>query len=117
MEQILELDLSGRVTTNDEPSKEVPLDWDREFVPRLVDMWVNPAISASGVNVLVQCRWSRRLLALDLQHNNLDNDAARAIVKSPYLGNLKRLDLLAGNRFRGRVWQQVIERFGEEVVG
>jgi hypothetical protein len=59
----------------------------------------------------------RRVTELDLTDNDLDNDAARAIVRSPYLDNLKRLNLLAGNRFRGRVWQQVIARFGEDVVG
>ena len=45
------------------------------------------------------------------------DDAARALVKSPYLDTLKRLQLLEGNRLRGKVWQQVIERFGEDVVG
>jgi hypothetical protein len=60
---------------------------------------------------------ARLIASLDLRDNDLDNDAARALVRSPYLNNLKRLRLLEGNRLRGRVWQQVIERFGEDVVG
>jgi hypothetical protein len=68
------------------------------------------------VEALAQQRGARRIISLDLRHNNLDNDAARALVKSPYLDNLKQLRLLEGNRFRGKVWQQVIERFGD-VVG
>ena len=74
-------------------------------------------ITTAGVQALAQQRGARRITSLDLRNNDLDNDAARALVKSPYLDNLKRLQLLEGNRLRGRVWQQVIERFGEDVVG
>jgi hypothetical protein len=59
----------------------------------------------------------KRLTVLNLTNNNLDNDAALSLVNSPYLDNLKQLDLFQGNRFRGRVWQKVIARFGENVVG
>jgi uncharacterized protein (TIGR02996 family) len=83
----------------------------------LVELVQQPAITTRGVETLAQHRGARRITSLDLRNNNLDNDAARALVKSPYLDNLKRLQLLEGNRFRGRVWQQVIERFGEDVVG
>lgn len=75
-----------------------------------------PAITTAGLNALAWHRGARRITSLDLRNNNLDNDAARALVKSPYLDNLKRLRLLEGNQFRGRVWQQVRERFGEDVV-
>jgi len=78
---------------------------------------LKPKITTSGVEALARHRGVRRLTAIDLRNNDLDNDAARALVKSPYLDNLKRLQLLEGNRLRGRVWQQVIERFGEDVVG
>ncbi|HEY1187796.1 MAG TPA: TIGR02996 domain-containing protein [Gemmata sp.] len=78
---------------------------------------LEPVISTAGVEALVQHRGVRKITALILTNNNLDNDAARALVKSPYLDNLKRLDLLEGNRFRGKVWQQVLARFGEDVVG
>jgi uncharacterized protein (TIGR02996 family) len=76
-----------------------------------------PAISVPGVVALAGHMGMRRIAELILTNNELDNDAARALVKSPYLDSLKRLDLLDGNRFRGKVWQQVIERFGEDVVG
>lgn len=79
--------------------------------------YYDPVITTAGVAALAQHRGARRLTSLDLRNNDLDNDAARALVKSPYLDNLKRLQLLEGNRLRGRVWQQVIERFGEDVVG
>jgi len=78
---------------------------------------IHPTLAPSGLLALVSHKAMRRVTELDLTDNDLDNDAARAIVRSPYLDNLKRLNLLAGNRFRGRVWQQVIARFGEDVVG
>lgn len=78
---------------------------------------LEPVITTAGVEALARHRGVRRITSLILTNNNLDSDAARALVKSPYLDNLKRLQLLQGNRFRGRVWQQVIERFGEDVVG
>jgi uncharacterized protein (TIGR02996 family) len=76
-----------------------------------------PTIGLPGVHALAANKGMRRITALVLSNNDLDNDAARALVNSPYLDNLKRLELFEGNRFRGRVWQQVIERFGEDVVG
>ena len=76
-----------------------------------------PVITGAGVVALARHRGVRRVSFLDLRNNNLDNDAARALIQSPYLGGLKRLQLLDGNRLRGRVWQQVIERFGEDAVG
>ena len=79
--------------------------------------YYEPVITPAGVAALAQHRGLRRITELDLRNNDLDNDAARALVKSPYLDNLKRLQLLEGNRLRGKVWQQVIERFGEDVVG
>jgi uncharacterized protein (TIGR02996 family) len=78
---------------------------------------LRPVITTAAVVALAQHRGMRRIERLNLTHNDLDNDAARALVKSPYLDNLKRLQLLEGNRLRGKVWQQVIERFGEDVVG
>jgi uncharacterized protein (TIGR02996 family) len=78
---------------------------------------INPVITTTGVIALAQHRGARRLTALDLRNNDLDNDAARELVRSPYLDNLKRLRLLEGNRLRGKVWQQVIARFGDDVVG
>jgi uncharacterized protein (TIGR02996 family) len=83
----------------------------------LIDIVQKPAITTRGVEALAGHRGTRRITFLDLRNNSLDNDAARALVKSPYLDNLKRLQLLEGNRLRGKVWQQVIERFGEDVVG
>ena len=74
-------------------------------------------VTGPGVEALARHRGARRIDTLLLTNNNLDNDAARALIRSPYLENLKRLDLLDGNRLRGKVWQQVIERFGEDVVG
>lgn len=68
------------------------------------------------ISVLAHSREARRLTVLDLRNNNLDNDALRALAKSPHLNRLQRLYLSEGNTFRGRVWQQVLERFGPDVV-
>jgi len=83
----------------------------------LIDLRDRPVVNTAGVEVLAQCRGARRVRTLVLTHNRLDNDAARALAHSPYLINLTRLDLYDGNRFRGRVWQELIARFGEAVVG
>jgi uncharacterized protein (TIGR02996 family) len=83
----------------------------------LIDMNVEPVITAAGVEALARNRGARRITALVLTYNNLDNDAARALARSPYLVNLKRLEFRQGNNLRGRTWQQLIERFGEAVVG
>ena len=109
------LSVTRRVTT-------LYLDGDvREEVAASPGQWSDvhtaPAITTAGVEALANHKGVRRITSLDLRNNELDNDAARALVKSPYLDNLKRLQLLEGNRLRGRVWQQVIERFGEDVVG
>ena len=112
VQRVTEWDFSGRVEEAASEPDEVA-----EATYALIDMTQQTVITTFGVEVLARQRAARRVTALDLRNNNLDNDAARAIVRSPYLGNLKRLRLLEGNRLRGRVWQLVIERFGEDVVG
>lgn len=84
----------------------------------LIDLVTQPVITRAGVDALARNPGARRITKLVLTNNNLDNDAARFLIRSPYLINLKRLDLLEGNgdRIRGRTWQQVIERFGKGVV-
>jgi uncharacterized protein (TIGR02996 family) len=83
----------------------------------LIDMHVQPVITVEGVEALAGHRGARRIQSLILINNNLDNDAARALVRSPYLIRLQRLDLLEGNRLHGRTWQQLLEKFGADVVG
>lgn len=83
----------------------------------LIDMNVVSVITNEGVIALARHRGARRIETLILTHNNLDNDAARAIVQSSHLIRLKRLELLEGNRLRGRTWQQLLEKYGENVVG
>lgn len=105
----------ARVTELDLEGEEVRDDNDDGSAFTIFHL--EPVITTAGVAALAQHRGLRRIAALDLRNNDLDNDAARALVKSPYLDGLKRLQLLEGNRLRGRVWQQVIERFGDDVVG
>jgi uncharacterized protein (TIGR02996 family) len=104
--RVVELDLSGEEVHD---RSELGFDY--------ATYHIEPVITTAAVAALAQHRGLRRIERLDLRNNDLDNDAARALVNSPYLDNLKRLQLLEGNRLRGRVWQQVIERFGEDVVG
>jgi uncharacterized protein (TIGR02996 family) len=110
--QATELDLGGQ-------ERNLPADttFPTYIHSVLNEFVIEPVVTTAGVEALAQHKGARRLAALDLRNNNLDNDAARALVKSPYLDNLERLQLLEGNRFRGKVWQQVIERFGDDVVG
>ena len=75
-----------------------------------------PVVTVQAVEALVNAREARRLTHLDLRNNDLDNDAARAIVHSTNLIRLKSLLFTEGNQLRGRTWQQLLERFGQEVV-
>ncbi len=77
---------------------------------------IKPMITLSGVESLARHRGASRLIGLDLRHNQLGNDALRSLARSPYLDSLKYLRIAEGNQFRGRVWQLLIERFGELVV-
>ncbi len=82
----------------------------------LIDLNEQPVITLEGVEALARNRGARRITDLDLTHNNLDNDAARALLRSPYLLNLRHLHV-GNNRFSGEMWAQLRERFGENVVG
>jgi hypothetical protein len=116
--QVTEWDLSGH-RAEVPPAETERLREQIDVFPDPDSPWIRlrPAITSGAVDGLVRHRGAVRITTLDLRNNNLDNDAARALVKSPYLDNLKTLRLLDGNRLRGKVWQQVIERFGEDVVG
>jgi uncharacterized protein (TIGR02996 family) len=81
-----------------------------------VEYHIRPVISTAGVVALARHRGAHRLTELDLTYNDLGTDAARALIRSPVLDNLRSLRLMEGNRLRGRVWQDVVERFGEDVV-
>lgn len=111
-ERVTELDLSGRLEEVEAPPPEAGDD----FTFALRDMEFHPAIIGTMVEALARMRECRRLTDLDLSNNDLDNDAARAIAGSPHLFRLKRLAFSQGNRFKGRTWQQLIERFGRDVV-
>jgi uncharacterized protein (TIGR02996 family) len=74
-------------------------------------------VTPAGVRALAECPGARRLTALDLTYNGLDDWAARLLVGSPHLSRLRRLEVLAGNRIGGRARQQLLDRFGPEVVG
>ena len=107
------LDLSGELV--DLPMDENP-DWD-QAAPRMMDFELQPTVTLQAVEALVAMRECRRITHLDLRNNDLDNDAARAIARSTNLIRLQRLELYDGNQLRGRTWQQLLDRFGEDVVG
>jgi uncharacterized protein (TIGR02996 family) len=77
---------------------------------------IRPFFTPRAFSLFIKMKATNRLTHLDLRNNNLDNDALRALAKSPHLNRLQRLYLSEGNTFRGRVWQQVLERFGPDVV-
>lgn len=87
-----------------------------EFELRLTDFTYRPTVTLQAVEALVNARECRRFTHLDLRNNDLDNDAARVILRSTNLTRLQSLHLFDGNRLRGRTWAQLIDRFGEEVV-
>ena len=111
-ESIVELNLSGSVA-------EIPVELsnDGEQSPMLLyDMETRPVITVRMVEALAEMRECRRLISLDLRHNELDNDAVRAIAESRNFIRIRHLFLGDGNRFKGRTWARVYERFGQDVV-
>lgn len=114
-ERVTELDLRGQVVDVPAGAYSLPGD-DAEEMIELFDTEQRPVIAVRMVEVLAGTREARRLTRLDLRNNDLDNDALRALARSPYLHQLTRLDLLEGNRFKGRHWQQILETFGDDVV-
>jgi uncharacterized protein (TIGR02996 family) len=108
-EKIARLDLSGSVLTlgDSDSQPEFKFVYDYEY---------RPVVTVQAVEALVNAREARRLTHLDLRNNDLDNDAARAIVHSTNLIRLKSLQMFDGNQLRGRTWQQLLERFGPDVV-
>jgi uncharacterized protein (TIGR02996 family) len=110
-ERVTKLDLSGNVV-------ETPVRFDGLDEPGLsvFDVEVKPVVTVRMVEALAGMRECRRLTDLDLRNDELDNDAARALTASPHLYRLCRLALLEGNRFKGRMWQQVLARFGPDVA-
>lgn len=110
-ERVTALDLSG----TEEEVVTIDMDWDMPF-DVLRDYELRPVVTVQAVQALVDAREARRLTALDLRNNDLDNDAARAIVRSSNLIRLTSLQLFDGNQLRGRTWQQLLERFGPDVL-
>lgn len=101
---VVDLDLNG------------DLEFLSPFETTFSDFRYEPRIALPMLEVLVQHRGARRLTTLSLENNDLDNDALRAIVRSPNLLRIEQLEIFQGNRFRGATWQQLIERFGEKVM-
>jgi uncharacterized protein (TIGR02996 family) len=82
----------------------------------LFDTEEKPVITTLGVEALAKHRGAKRIQTLLLSNNGLDNDAARMLVKSPFLNGLTRLDIRNGNQLRGSTWSELLARFGEQVV-
>ena len=107
--------VTANVTHFNLSGREVQIPQDIAGI-RMFDIEIKPVISRSMVEVLAKMKEVRRIRVLDLRNNDLGNDALWALARSPYLIRLERLYLSEGNRFRGRVWQQVRERFGQDIV-
>jgi len=112
-ENVVELDLSGTVV---EIPMELPEDEDGESLMLLYDMETRPVMTVRMVEELAEMRECRRITSLDLRNNELDNDAVRALADSRNFIRLKHLFLGEGNRFKGRTWARVFERYGQDVV-
>ncbi len=121
---VTQLDLSGRrhysenspayTVTTDESGAVLQVQDEND--PWSEALRIVPFFTLRAFEAFVLMRATNRLSVLDLRDNNLDNDSLRALVRSPHFAGLKRLYLSEGNTFRGRVWQQVVERFGSDVV-
>ncbi len=108
-EYVSRLDLSGR-------EEHLGHDRDDALGLGLVDFVYRPAITTRMVEHLCGMREARRLVALDLSRNELDNDAVRALVRSTSLIRLKELSIQEGNtRVKGKLWGELQARFPEAV--
>ena len=116
--RVTRLDLSGSLFGfDDAPIGDDPTDFGETTALALLHEYeYRPVVTVQAVEALVKAREARRLTHLDLRNNDLDNDAARAIVHSRNLIRLTSLQLFDGNQLRGRTWQQLLERFGPDVV-
>lgn len=112
-QHVTRLDLSGtlRIEVVEAELETAPQEWSP-----LAEFTYSPTVTLQAVEALVNARECRRFTHLDLRNNDLDNDAARVILRSTNLTRLQSLHLFDGNRLRGRTWAQLIDRFGEEVV-
>jgi uncharacterized protein (TIGR02996 family) len=120
-QRVTALDLSGRAVTDTAWSMGGPSTAGEDDPAagesyQLSDFVYRPVVTVQAVEALVGARECRRFTTLDLTNNDLDNDAARAILKSPYLTRLNTLRLFDGNQLRGKTWAQLRDKFGEEVV-
>lgn len=110
-QRVTKLDLSGTVIGG----------WIAEFDPTAMDdqqhgFEYSPTITLQAVEALVSARECRRFTHIDLTNNDLDNDAARIVLRSNYLPRLESLQLFDGNQLRGRTWAQLQDKFGEAVL-
>ena len=112
--RIVRFDLCGSLTHFGGPSGESGEE--TTAIALLREYEYRPVVTVQAVEALVNAREARRMTHLDLRNNDLDNDAARAIVNSKNLIRLQSLHLFDGNQLRGRTWQQLLERFGPDVV-
>jgi len=110
--RVTELDLRGQgkwVRTQSVNLNPYVLSTSAEFV-------LQPGANDDGAAALARCRGAQRLTALTLTGNELGNAVAAALVRSPHLLNLKKLEVRNGNRLGPRAVQQLVDRFGEKVV-
>lgn len=112
LSRVTKLDFSGLLV-------EAPVRYslDPTAILNPFDTEVRTVITTLGVEALAKHRAAGRITELLLANNDLDNDAARMLVKSPFLTSLTRLEIRTGNQLRGSTWSQLVERFGDEVVG
>lgn len=112
--RLVRFDLCGSLTHFGGPTGESGEE--TTAIALLREYEYRPVVTVQAVEALVNSREARRITYLDLRNNDLDNDAARAIVNSKNLIRLQSLHLFDGNQLRGRTWQQLLERFGPDVV-
>jgi len=115
-QQVVHLDLSGDLVHVQSGPASSNNDDNFALGMGFIDYEYRPVITVQAVEALVNAREARRFITIDLRNNDLDNDAARAIIRSKNLIRLKQLYLLDGNQLRGRTWAQLQERFEGGVV-
>jgi uncharacterized protein (TIGR02996 family) len=115
-QRVTRLDLSGTVVGTRSPSASPNDELSLLAAYQLTAFEYQSVITLQAVEALVGARECRRFTHLDLTNNDLDNDAARAILRSNYLTRLTSLHLFDGNQLRGRTWAALQEKFGEGVL-
>ncbi len=89
------------------------LDWDAAHRP----VRVEPNIGPEGVILLAGSPLLEQIRRLDIRYNELGESGVEALVHSPHVGGLERLDVdEPDDILSSAAWERLRDRFGDSVL-